>query len=168
MSQDKDELARLLGAMSDGGQDHSGQPSDDPYAEETHPQELAQEPTPPVTPPAAASRPPVPVARAVVAAQPVPKAAVRAVHRSHLVHSLAFKQTIIPILLTVGVLCPILCIIGRVSGDDSAFAALGKAWFVIPTMLVGVVFLTLAVITIFQVRNDLLRRHHGSPSSPVR
>ena len=64
----------------------------------------------------------------------------------------------IPVLLTLGFLCPAVCIVGRMSDEMSPLAAFARIGFVIPTMLVGLLFLALAGVTIFQVRSELERK----------
>lgn len=71
--------------------------------------------------------------------------------------SMKMKRTIIPIMLTLGVICLFLVALGLLSAKGSAFkdfASLGAALTFIP---VGLVFLAGAVFTMFQVKQELAR-----------
>lgn len=73
--------------------------------------------------------------------------------RQHLVKSLWFKQTIIPVLLTIGTLCQAMVGLGLISGEASPFFAFRDFWFSVPVVAIGLVFLGFAGVTMMQVRH---------------
>jgi hypothetical protein len=87
-----------------------------------------------------------------------PRPAPRAPARLHRVQTLEFKRTIIPILLTLGVICPTLALVGFLAPATSPLSVLRSAWFSIPFILIGLLNLALAVITMLQVRDELQRQ----------
>jgi len=78
---------------------------------------------------------------------------------------LRMKQTIIPILLTVGVLCLLVVFLGFTQRNslDGPFRVFWRAWFRWPAIFIGVVLLALAAFTILQVRSDLTHRQQRTP-----
>ena len=136
----KDELARILSAMASTG------PSQDTDEQ----QELS---------PLFASENHQPVASSSSAPQPTaPTFRKPPLRRQHLVQTLGFKRTIIPILLTLGIVCPFTALTGFFVGPFSPFAKLTVWWFSVPFVLIGIVMLILGILTMFQVRNELARR----------
>ena len=68
---------------------------------------------------------------------------------------LVFKQTIIPILLTLGVLLPGLVVLGFLSDAESPFYTFRNKLFVAASLGVAAIFLLLGLITMAQVRHLL-------------
>lgn len=91
----------------------------------------------------------------VLAARPAPRPVVR---QQHLVQRLEFKRTLIPILLTLGVICPFVGLMGYFVKATSPYARLAEVWFSIPFTLTGLVMLGLGVMTMLQVRHELGRK----------
>jgi hypothetical protein len=71
-------------------------------------------------------------------------------------HGLGFRRTIIPVLLTCGVLLLVTAAVRWLGGDDSPFVAL-PAWVAAALAGAGVAFLAVAVLNVFQVREELAR-----------
>jgi hypothetical protein len=67
--------------------------------------------------------------------------------------TVGFKQTMIPILLTMGVMLSGIAAWSFVLGEESPVA--GHAWIPIAVLAIGVVMLGFAVMTMLQVRNQL-------------
>jgi hypothetical protein len=78
--------------------------------------------------------------------------------RQHVVKSLSFKQTIIPVLLTIGILCLAIVGLGFFSGEASPFYAFRAVWFSMPVVAIGLVFLGFAGVTMLQVRHQMVGR----------
>jgi hypothetical protein len=72
--------------------------------------------------------------------------------------SLFLKRTLIPILLTLGVLCPALGVLGYCVSSTSPYAVFAEPWFFIPFVTIGVVMLGLAIVMMMLVRDELSRR----------
>jgi hypothetical protein len=89
---------------------------------------------------------------------PAPRPPVR-VHR---VQTLEFKRTIIPILLTLGVVCPALALVGLLAPPTSPLSVLRSGWFAGPFVLIGVLNLALAVVTMLQVKHELEQRQRDT------
>jgi len=153
---DKDELARLLGAMAAGQHAHEG---DEEQTDEAAPAAFESR-EPPASPapaaPRASNRPATPMSAPLAAPPPQRVAMVR--RRRRLVQTLGFKRTIIPVLLTLGALCPTLGLLGFFVSPISPFAKLAEGWFSISFVLIGLVMLGLGVLTMLQVRNELSKR----------
>jgi hypothetical protein len=73
--------------------------------------------------------------------------------RVHLSRTLGFKQTIIPILLTMGVLLPAIAGWNFALGEESPIA--DAVWIPLTLLGIGVIMLVLGVITMFQVKHQL-------------
>jgi hypothetical protein len=158
----KEELARLLGAMT--GVEHENLPEEEQVHDDgtwaQHPPEnfapaapamrIPPRPNTQQTPPTPRDTAPV---RPGLPPQPVlmPYAA-QATVRPALVKTLAFKQTLIPILLTLGLLCPAVGMLGFLAGPLSPFYLFREPWFCVPLFLVGLVMLTFAGLTMAQVK----------------
>ena len=69
--------------------------------------------------------------------------------------TVGFKQTLIPILLSQGVLLPLIATYLLVLGEESPLA--GHAWIPLSLLGIGLVLLLFAVITMLQVRNQLAK-----------
>ena len=69
--------------------------------------------------------------------------------------TVAFKQTLIPVLLTMGVLLSAIATWSFMLGEESPLAS--SAWITISLFVIGVVMLLFAVLTMFQVRHQLAR-----------
>lgn len=67
--------------------------------------------------------------------------------------TVGFKQTLIPILLSQGVLLPLIATYLLALGEESPLA--GDAWIPLSLLVIGLVMLLFAVITMLQVRNQL-------------
>lgn len=67
--------------------------------------------------------------------------------------TVGFKQTLIPILLSQGVLFPLIATYLLVLGEESPLA--GHAWIPLSLLGIGLVLLLFAVVTMLQVRNQL-------------
>ncbi len=67
---------------------------------------------------------------------------------------MGFRQTIIPILLTLGVLLPAIAVMRYVMGPDSMIGSLAP-WYSYILLAVGALMLVLAVINMIQVKNQL-------------
>lgn len=146
-ARDKDELARLLGQMASGGEGEEA-PPETPIPVENQVQ------TTPVTP-----LKPVPIPPQTV--RPTPLKPPVAPAKQHFAQGLEFKRTLIPILLTLGVICPVIGLMGFLVGPMSPFVKLKEARFSVPFILIGVVMLGLGVVTMLQVRHEL-KRHGGT------
>jgi len=68
---------------------------------------------------------------------------------------LYFKQTIIPILLTLGAICITIPLLGLLSSQTSPFKALAEIYFLATFWPLGLAFLTFAILTMFTVRKQL-------------
>jgi hypothetical protein len=144
---DKDELARLLGQMAAGGhQEEDGEAGS--AGVENHPETTPETPPEPV-----ANTPQTP--RNPPAKTPV------SLGKQHLVQGLEFKRTLIPVLLTLGVICPAVGVMGFVVGPMSPFVKLREGRFSIPFLAIGLVMLGLGVVTMLQVREGK-KRHEGT------
>jgi hypothetical protein len=75
--------------------------------------------------------------------------------REPLARTLGFKQTLIPILLTMGIMLAGIAAWSFALGDESPVAA--KSWITVAVLAIGALMLVLAVITMLQVRNQLSR-----------
>ena len=64
------------------------------------------------------------------------------------------KRTLIPILLTVGVLLPAIASLKWLAGSDSVFAEL-ELWVPVVMAAAGVMLLGVAAMNIMQVRHEL-------------
>ena len=87
-----------------------------------------------------------------------PRPAPRPPVRVHRVQTLEFKRTIIPILLTLGLICPTLAIVGFSAPSTSPLSVLRSGWFSLPFILIGLLNLAFAIITMLQVRDELERQ----------
>jgi hypothetical protein len=74
--------------------------------------------------------------------------------------TVGFKQTLIPILLTMGVLMAGIAAWSFALGDESPVAA--AAWIPMAVLGIAAVMLILAVITMFQVRSQLSKAASAS------
>jgi hypothetical protein len=83
--------------------------------------------------------------------------------RQSYLQTIHFKQTIIPILLTLGLLLPGIVALGFISNSESPFAAFRNSWFVAVSATVGLVFLTMAFLNMLQVRQFLIRNSARNP-----
>ena len=97
-----------------------------------------------------------------------PRPALRPPVRQHTVQTLAFKRTIIPILLTLGVLCPVLGLLGFFVASTSPLSVLRSAWFSVPFVLIGLLNLAFAYMTMMQVKHELARLQQPSSAPNVR
>ena len=79
----------------------------------------------------------------------------RPMRQQSMVQKLAFKQTIIPIMLTVGLICLIVVGMGLVAGEESPFKVFRMMGFAVPVALIGLTLLALGVLTMLQVKNEL-------------
>ena len=73
--------------------------------------------------------------------------------RVHLSRTVGFKQTIIPTLLTLGVLLPALAGWSFALGEESPLV--DEPWIPLTVLGIGVLMLISAVVTMFQVRHQL-------------
>jgi len=73
--------------------------------------------------------------------------------RVHLSRTVGFKQTIIPTLLTLGVLLPALALWSFLLGEESP--VYGANWIPLTLLGIGAVMLVFAVVTMFQVKHQL-------------
>jgi hypothetical protein len=85
----------------------------------------------------------------------IPKPRLPPPPRQHLVQKLYFKQTIIPILLTLGAICLIIPLLGLLSSQTSPFKALAEPYFLATFWPLGIAFFTFAILTILAVRKRL-------------
>jgi hypothetical protein len=76
---------------------------------------------------------------------------------------LYFKQTIIPILLTLGLICLAIPTLGLLSSQYSPFKALAEIYFLATFWPLGLAFLVFAFLTMFSVKKEL--ELHTPPSS---
>jgi hypothetical protein len=67
---------------------------------------------------------------------------------------LTFRQTIIPPMLTLGVLLPIFGILPLVSSEESPWAAISR-WIAFTSLAFGVVMLVLAISNMVLVKRQL-------------
>lgn len=81
----------------------------------------------------------------------------RPVRRQSVVQGLQFKRTIIPIMLTVGALCLIVIGLGLGAGEESPFRVFRGVGFLIPVLLIGLTLLAFGVLTMLQVKNELVK-----------
>jgi len=156
--QSKDELARFLSAMAEG--QHPDQQDEEEDADETDsaPVASAQQPSSIVRPATPSHTAPEPTPITPAPPHPQPRPLLRPRTSQHLVQTLFFKRTIIPILLTLGVLCPFLGLLGYFVSPTSPYARLAEPWFSIPFIVIGLIMLGLAILTMLQVRDDLSRK----------
>ena len=82
-----------------------------------------------------------------------PKAAPKP--RTHYTHTLQFKQTIIPVMLTIGVIALISAGIPYLAPAESNLAAMKQPMFIGVMAAVGVVFLVMGVLNALQVKSSL-------------
>ena len=82
-----------------------------------------------------------------------PKAA--APRRQHLSQKLYFKQTIIPILLTLSLICLIIPVLGLLSSQYSPFKTLAEIYFMATFWPLGLAFLVFGLLTMLSVRKEL-------------
>jgi hypothetical protein len=75
--------------------------------------------------------------------------------RKHLSQKLYFKQTIIPILLTLGLICLLIPVCGLVSSQYSPFKALAESYFMATFWPLGLAFLVFGFLTMFSVKKEL-------------
>jgi hypothetical protein len=85
--------------------------------------------------------------------------------RQHMVQKLFFKQTIIPILLTLGVICLLIPTIGLASGETSPFVALKQPFFLAVFYPLALAFLIFGLITMLQVKKELDANSPAQPAS---
>jgi hypothetical protein len=78
--------------------------------------------------------------------------------RQHLSQKLYFKQTIIPILLTLGVICLVIPALGLISSQYSPFKTLAEIYFMATFWPLGVAFLVFGLLTMFSVKKELEHR----------
>jgi hypothetical protein len=97
-----------------------------------------------------------------------PRAAPRPPVYRHMVQTLAFKRTIIPILLTLGVLCPVLGLLGFLVPSTSPLSVLRGGWFSVPFVLIGLMNLAFAIVTMLQVKHELERQQREYGAADVR
>jgi hypothetical protein len=76
-------------------------------------------------------------------------------HRIPLYQTMQFRQTIIPILLTCGMLTLVLASLKTLLGADSLFSDL-PGWVPVALFIAGVVLLFLAIINMFAVKEQLI------------
>lgn len=69
-----------------------------------------------------------------------------------LAKALSVKRTVIPIFLTLGILCPSLGLLGFAVDPLSSYYQFRDPWFCIPLCCVGLVMLAAAAVTMIQVR----------------
>ena len=67
--------------------------------------------------------------------------------------TVGFKQTMIPILLTMGVMLSGIAVWSFMLGEESPVA--GHAWIPIAVLVIGLVMLGFGVVTMLQVKNQL-------------
>jgi hypothetical protein len=79
--------------------------------------------------------------------------------REPMIKTVEFKQTLIPVLLTMGVLLPALGGYGLVLGDASPIA--DQKWVGVAVIAIGGVMLAFAVLTMLQVKYQLDQRAQG-------
>jgi hypothetical protein len=85
--------------------------------------------------------------------------------RQHLSQKLYFKQTIIPILLTLGLICLIIPVLGLLSSQYSPFKTLSEIYFMATFWPLGVAFLVFGLLTMFSVKKEL--EAHTPPASDL-
>ena len=85
----------------------------------------------------------------------ISKPRVHAPRRQHLAQKLYFKQTIIPILLTLGLICLAIPTLGLLSSPYSPFKALAEIYFLATFWPLGLAFLTFGLLTMFSVKKEL-------------
>jgi hypothetical protein len=73
--------------------------------------------------------------------------------RERVSRTVGFKQTLIPVLLSQGILLPLIAIYLLVLGEESPLA--GHTWIPLSLLGVGLVLLLFWLITALQVRNQL-------------
>ncbi len=158
----KEELARLLHAMADG--EHAEHVAEEAGHHETGwAEHQAASPVPVVRIPprpnlAQATTQPRPAMLSPTRELPMPpetpisQAVARSSARPRFVQKLGFKRTLIPILLTLGVVCPAVGLTGFLVGPLSPYYQFRETWFCVPLVIVGFVMLVFAVLTMLQVR----------------
>jgi protein-S-isoprenylcysteine O-methyltransferase Ste14 len=67
---------------------------------------------------------------------------------------LGFRQTIIPPMLTLGVLLPIFGILPLISSEESPWSAISR-WIAFTAIGLGVVLLAMAILNMFLVKQQL-------------
>jgi len=77
---------------------------------------------------------------------------------------LFFKQTIIPILLTLGLICLAIPSLGLLSSQYSPFKALAEIYFLATFWPLGLAFLVFAFLSIFSVRKEI---EGAKPNTPT-
>ena len=128
--------------------------------------------------PARAATPQAAVAKARPAAprsaQPVQAAAAavrrptRHIRTQSVFQTVWFKQTTIPIFLTMASISFALSALGLIGGKESSFAGFGRLWFVIPAVLIGLVLTGFGVMTMLQVKHELDRKAAAAgPAAPT-
>jgi len=75
--------------------------------------------------------------------------------RQHLSQKLYFKQTIIPILLTLGLICLAIPTLGLLTSQYSPFKSLAEPYFMFTFWPLGLAFLVFAILTILSVKKQL-------------
>jgi hypothetical protein len=78
--------------------------------------------------------------------------------RQHLSQKLYFKQTIIPVLLTLGVICVVIPALGLISSQYSPLKTLAEVYFMATFWPLGLAFLVFGVLTMFSVKKELEHR----------
>ena len=91
----------------------------------------------------------------------IPKPKIHPPRRQHLAQKLYFKQTIIPILLTLGLICLAIPTLGLLSSQYSPFKALAEIYFLATFWPLGLAFLTFGLLTMFSVKKEI-----EPPTSP--
>ena len=90
-----------------------------------------------------------------VAQTELAKPHVHAPRRQHLSQKLYFKQTIIPILLTLGVVCLIVPVLGLLASQYSPFKTLAEMYFMATFWPLGLAFLVFGLLTMLSVKKEL-------------
>lgn len=72
-------------------------------------------------------------------------------------NTLFLRQTLIPVLLTLGLILPGVVALGFLSEPTSPYSVLKQRWFAIPFLGIGLVMLGLAIVTMLQVKHELER-----------
>ena len=84
----------------------------------------------------------------------------------HLVQKLAFRQTIIPVMLTLAKVCFATVVLGFLASADSPFVVFRQGVILAGLLLLGTIFGAMAVLGILQVRSELSRRSEPIPPNP--
>ncbi len=83
-----------------------------------------------------------------------PKPATPHAHRAAVLHTLGFKRTMVPILLTGGVLLPLFGALKFLRGDNSPFSGL-PTWVMVLLLIAGAILLAFGVMNMLQIRQQL-------------